>query len=141
MTPEQLAKIKARADAATEGPWVEFCGDISQQIPHEETGVLDVYPGSEDICTHEDGVLRVEDIDFIAHARTDIPALVAEVERLQEEVGRWIDEERVSLELDAIEARKEAEKLQSALDSVVPLNVKMNRELVRLRGLVNEEAR
>lgn len=35
-----------------------------------------------------DGHARIQDADFIAHARTDVPALVAEVRRLQEQLER-----------------------------------------------------
>jgi len=59
LTNEQLAEIKARCDKATPGPWIDEHGFIRQ-------------------------IEGKADLLFIANARTDIPALVAEVERLRE---------------------------------------------------------
>lgn len=57
MTPEELKEIKERADKATPGPWsMEHCD-------YALGGFLD-------------------DL-FIAHAREDIPKLVAEIDRLR----------------------------------------------------------
>ena len=57
MTEEEIEAIAARAAAATPGPW------------HKEPGP-DGYYWYDDLETQENG-------DFIAHARTDVPALVA----------------------------------------------------------------
>ena len=88
VTPEELAEIRARAEAATPGPWtvdegpaladplLEGEGDWYRQIEGWTN------TGWEWLC------LSPEDAAFIAHAREDIPALVAEVERLQAELAR-----------------------------------------------------
>src|SRR5690606_21978359 len=77
MTPEQLAAIRARAEAATPGPWHD-----------DQDGMVysTCQPGCAVVINDID--LAVEDAEFIAHAREDIPALVAEVERLQVELAR-----------------------------------------------------
>jgi hypothetical protein len=82
-----LQEIKEREARATPGFWVNMgehnpdsvffgeirCGGTQEQ----ETFILiAVMPESDD---------RTDDFNFIAHAREDIPALVAEVERLQAE--------------------------------------------------------
>jgi hypothetical protein len=68
LSPEGLAAIKARAGAATPGPFAILEGDKHLAIgPYE---VLD-----------EDGEGRL-DAAFIAHARGDVGRLVAEVETL-----------------------------------------------------------
>ena len=74
MKPEELEAIKQRCDAAnTRGPWeVSPCGDE----PHAEWDISSEY--SEVAAGCLDG-----DAEFIAHARTDVPALVAEVEKLK----------------------------------------------------------
>lgn len=70
-----LDEIKRRCEKATPGPWHDRAGNrIVCQYP--ETGELDSIPAT------------VADSHFIAHARTDIPALVAEVERLRKENER-----------------------------------------------------
>jgi hypothetical protein len=75
MTPEQLAAIKARADAATAGPWfVIKSRDVFSGV---------IAPGVETIGMDFE---KDANAKFTAHAREDIPALVAEVERLN---ARW----------------------------------------------------
>ena len=89
MTPERLAEIRARAEAATPGPW--------------EAEDYSTDPGDEGSCitAGEPGTMRqravayaidypwttpescAADATFIAHARTDVPELAAEVERLR----------------------------------------------------------
>jgi hypothetical protein len=75
MTTEELAAIEARANAATAGPWR---GTKDEGVQADATAVFET--GCE-CCTPS----RLSEADalFIAHARTDIPALVAEVRRLK----------------------------------------------------------
>lgn len=79
MTPEELRAIRERCEAASAGPWhgaVPACG-------HE-------HDPDEDACAIEDAsgavvascVGRDDDFRFVMHARTDVPALLDEVERL-----------------------------------------------------------
>lgn len=78
MTPERLAEIKARAEAATSGPWDDGCS-------HAVNG------------------------EFIAHARQDIPDLVAEVERLRAALSdiasgiRWGEDTAIKREINRIQ--------------------------------------
>ena len=72
----QLDAIKARAEAATEGPWRVR----TDYIP----GVIEV----EGPTASNDYVAELSadkaDLEFIAHSRADIPALVAAVEAVLE---------------------------------------------------------
>ena len=74
---DRLDEIRARAEAATPGPWGQ--GNINSG---DGISLLDVY-------SEHAGYVKVasvwdsEDRDFIAHAREDIPYLLAEVERLR----------------------------------------------------------
>lgn len=82
LTDEQLAEIKARAAAATPGPWwaesVDCCV-ISEALGDDDEGG----------CWVADfGCAFPDDGEFIAHAREDIPLLVSEVERLREVLAR-----------------------------------------------------
>lgn len=73
MTEDQLRAIETRVDAATPGPWI---------------GTTDPSHFDADCVDSSEWSMYVErrcDRDFIAHARADIPALVAEVRRLQRE--------------------------------------------------------
>ena len=71
MTAERLAEIEARANAATPGPWwPEHRGVMAEGVEIVDDCAVagwDAYP---------------ENQAFIAAARTDVPALVAEVRRL-----------------------------------------------------------
>jgi hypothetical protein len=73
MKKEELKAIKRRCEAATWGAWeVTPCGDE----PHV---LYDIYNSSMPITSD---CIQC-DAEFIAHARTDVPQLVAEVERLR----------------------------------------------------------
>ena len=94
MTAERRAAIKARADAATPGPWVvssEYASgvELGYKPDHERTWG---YGCSNDfVCDLNDGEYheyhnkaeQMANASFIAHARQDIPDLLAEVERLR----------------------------------------------------------
>lgn len=73
MDAKQLTEIKAREQAATPGPWEYEC--FGRYEDHDEC----ILKTETDECE----ISAKEDAEFIAHARTDIPALVAEVEQLQ----------------------------------------------------------
>jgi hypothetical protein len=74
-----LDAIRARVDAATDGPWFVddqgFCttpGDSFSRFITAPYHELDILP---------------EDAEFIAAARSDVPALLAEIERLRSVVA------------------------------------------------------
>ncbi|KAB2806975.1 hypothetical protein F9L07_28495 [Pimelobacter simplex] len=82
---DTLANIRARAEAATDGPWfVEPCGDFGAKtalIPdvlRERYGVNSLSCG-EDFATAE----------FIAHARTDVPRLLDLLDEARAEAEQW----------------------------------------------------
>lgn len=79
LTQEQLEVIRERAEKATKGYWgrVPIVGDDGFFIYGEG--------GAEAVAER---VYMQYDADFIFHAREDVPALLAEVSRLQEEVDR-----------------------------------------------------
>ena len=113
MTPEQLKAIRERVEKASPGPWVWADHDIfpedrkaqSEGRPYwtlTDSGyykTLCVGPIGRKMMSPEsilqaggydgDGVFRdKEDQEFIAHARQDIPALLAYVEELEKELYR-----------------------------------------------------
>lgn len=80
MDAKYLAEIKAREQAATKGPW-EY-GDVAGEIWSADGNT--VIGGTEG-----EGIsISKPDATFITAAREDIPALIAEVERLQNEVWK-----------------------------------------------------
>lgn len=77
MSEDELKAIEARADAATPGPWRWL---NPRMIYSENTEVLCAWAiHADDSDIDCDGADRA----FIVAARTDIPALVAEVRRLR----------------------------------------------------------
>lgn len=81
MTPERLAEIKARAEAATPGPWHVNGPYASMDTPT----ILDHNGGILGRTTHY--AWMRENAAFMAAARSDVPELVAEVERLQSRIA------------------------------------------------------
>jgi len=75
-----LEAIKARCEAATPGPWeIKDRGHFAYMSGPRHVGV--------------GGRWLPADAAFISHAREDVPALIAEVERLRAEVARRKDDD------------------------------------------------
>lgn len=106
--PEYLEEIKARYEAATEGPWTNRAegfredSEWGQIIHYGINGVAEISESmdSDPYHVHLETMSR-EDAEFIAYARTDVPALVAEVERLQE----LVEEKEAALRYEKYNAR------------------------------------
>lgn len=70
MKRDEIAEIRARAEAATEGPWREMSGNVyGPAKPPVSITRMNADPPCIVSFRTADGV-------FIAHARTDIPALI-----------------------------------------------------------------
>lgn len=107
MTDAELQAIEDRANAATDGPWDVWRGpqyvgggedlcigrgdEWLANMDHREPRCAQIsddghFDSNCNICTVDSEPISVEqkaNADFIAHARTDVPALVAEVRRLR----------------------------------------------------------
>jgi len=89
LTKQQLEEIKSRAEKATKGPWCfAVLGDCAQLSPVERPkrviGDLSIHDGrGNQYKNHISGEEGFSNSTFIAYARTDVPALLAEVERLK----------------------------------------------------------
>lgn len=102
MTEEELNQIEARASAATNGTWVVV---PDMDIDHHETGYARVWSEggtrtdgrwtSGDTATGVDVLadeyIWIEDATFIAHARQDVPSLIAAL-RESDAKGQLLDE-------------------------------------------------
>lgn len=100
LTPEMLEAIRKRAEAAQEGPWLSL-----PEINGEDFAIL---TGDRD-DTVAFGVYEAANAEFIAHAREDIPALLAEVERLR----KIIDSQEQSTQQQILE---ETQRIRRELD-------------------------
>lgn len=77
MTEQEIKQIEERANKATPGPW-EFV-DMAYEI----------WAGNETVVgsTEDEGLaISCDNAEFIAHSRTDIDRMLAEVKRLQKEL-------------------------------------------------------
>ena len=85
-----LDTIRERADAATPGPWkVTWDGenDPDGAWSAEWPWLIrqDIYPGKS-VANLAEVEASTEDAEFIAHARTDIPVLLAHIDALLAEI-------------------------------------------------------
>lgn len=85
MNAEQLNAIKERAAMATPGPW-------------RSAGLYGVRTQNDEALSIP---LRPSDATFIASSREDVPALVAEVERLREALEYYADDIRYVTQYDS----------------------------------------
>jgi hypothetical protein len=93
MTKQEIQKIKERYQATTIAPWVASI----EGRDHESDShfIMTGTPNGDNIWQSKRGEdleisgATIADLDFIAHARQDIPTLIAEIERLQELLKRY----------------------------------------------------
>jgi len=90
MSPQETAEldldaIEARATAATEGPWTTGADKAwSDALPPWALVISANYP----LIELQEGAQGVADAEFVAAARQDVPALVAEVRRLRAQLDK-----------------------------------------------------
>lgn len=143
MNKEQLETIKERVANATPGEWsTELCYDrlIGTYLLLTDKGEL--------VLSTYDNPTK-QDAKFIAHARQDIPALIAEVERLQrfEQKAIYVIEEnkRLQKQHDALEFHlkvsskalesegAKADKFQIALEKIYDdIGILTSQEIYRI---------
>lgn len=105
MTREQLNAIASRAEAAERGPWEVTNGgdnETSTFIDGPDGDVLIRNMRGHGYLSEEYVWVEEPNAQFIAHARDDIPALLAEVERLRTLTP--VDEDMVERAAHAIAA-------------------------------------
>ncbi len=97
MTLEELMAIEARATAATKGPWVIAEDDDGYATKMGNTRGIGSGTNYDDICRTDSGAYPpcIADAEFIVHAREDVPALLAEVRRLQALIDQWEYEHQI----------------------------------------------
>lgn len=81
MTEAEFAAIEARCAAATPGPWVAYPGEVRRDVG--ELPFLRWLPHDSPHGHAYDEARRQADAAFIAAARQDVPALLAEAGRLR----------------------------------------------------------
>ena len=80
LTDKEIAEIKERCDAASSGPWVSYIEGRDHTSGSDFIMIGEGESRGEDI--ELSGATKA-DQDFIAHARQDVPTLLAEIKRLK----------------------------------------------------------
>lgn len=75
MTPD-LKAIRERCDAATEGPWITRYNGLSVWLKKNRIKTICKHTSPSNISLEDFVGESRSNCDFIAHARTDIPALL-----------------------------------------------------------------
>lgn len=96
-TELDLQAIRERCEAATLGPWRAGRPDMATYVDGSPSKW--VYAGDKYIAISSGYQIEpweqvIDNAEFIAQARTDIPALLAEVERLQARIAQLEQERR-----------------------------------------------
>ena len=107
MPAERIREMRERCDKATPGPWA-VRDEGREGIGIDQAGINNI--GSDRFILNEGANGTRADLDFAAHAREDLPAAIAEIERLQGQLsmatGLYHAEQRA-----VIKARAEIERL------------------------------
>ena len=130
-TPLDLDAIEARANATTDGPWTAH--EFGSYSDHEPTSIVVMQGDGPDWWqSADDGdyIARLgwdrqewDDAEFIAHARTDVPALVAALRKAEARVARMsllTTAELVYVSSGELTAR--AEKAEARVAAVLALH-------------------
>lgn len=116
LQPEEIEAIEARCEAASPGPWnrecdavytAHECGDTCERTLHDH-------------FVFADPDVKPADADFIAHARTDIPRLLATIEeaRREQPVSDAVQAvEALSVMYDEYGGKVPADVLRAILDN------------------------
>ena len=101
-----IEEIRERAEKATPGPWAygEF------KTADRPDGALLIGPKFK--STKSGVMYRVEDANFITHAREDIPALLAEIDRLIKEKAQIYEKIEFELKPRIYELEERLEPLE-----------------------------
>lgn len=134
MNKEQLDAIKERVEKATPGEWIGDYGGVETTHKDFQKVSGGVYGEHNTICNTFDGEYiensnAIHDSRFIAHARQDVPALIAEVERLQqfEQKAIYVIEENKRLR-EALKFYADEQKYTLAYDSNLVGTVEISKD-------------
>jgi hypothetical protein len=140
-----LDRIERRANAATKGPWGFSCGD-RRYIADPSTDIVgEVAPlySGQTICVFAVASASQGDAEFIASARTDVPALIARVRELEAqrdherallECAPWAtySEGETLLRAQAAEAQQLAKQMMDERDKLRSECTALRREIAAL---------
>ncbi|WP_205879611.1 hypothetical protein [Mycobacterium paragordonae] len=142
MPDDIIARAEAALEGVTDGPWVaEYSGEQGNcVIPH------DAQSTREAVCTTH-LYYQVADAEFIAAARTLVPALAAELEAARAEAAQWKSlwqqntENAAEAMRERDEARAEVERLKSRPIANIELSDEEAANVIRNTAEALQEAR
>ncbi len=131
MTPEKLKEIEARCEAASEGPWdyqyeADGAYDLWSRKLHEVPSLL----GQIDTDEDDHHATNEANATFIAHARTDVPDLIARVKELEERIASA----KSGLVVQHENAFVDPEDVRATIAILDGCNVTVDEEVNRLRA-------
>jgi hypothetical protein len=88
VTRDELEAIKARAAAATEGPWEAYSSSCCPDMGGVSSSKYRVHAAELGNVGHP---ALLEDAEFMAAARTDVPRLIAALEEAWERIAELED--------------------------------------------------
>lgn len=103
LSPDSLKTIRARAEAATPGPWKAGCLTSHSMRKDPASGYyIDermhaVGPGHSYEDPGDANSATLNDASFIAHSRTDIPALLDHIAELERRL-KWFEKHQATIE-------------------------------------------
>lgn len=83
LTEDELMRIEGRCNAASPGPWISY---VEGRDHTSGSDFIKIGTPNGDVGAIELSGATIEDQDFIASAKQDIPRLIAEIRRLR---GPW----------------------------------------------------
>lgn len=107
MTEDELKAIRERAEAAMPGPWVGFTSTWKVMVGERTQKSI------ADVCEYG-GDYFGANTQFIAHARTDIPALLDEIDLLTRANDALGESRNILIDNETI-YKAEIERLRAAL--------------------------
>lgn len=84
LTDEELQEIEARTAAAVPAPWRVSSSGYSVKSDNEDVPIIAEAPNA--MCVQQQFQPWMNNAEFIAHARADVPRLLLEIEKLQYEI-------------------------------------------------------
>jgi len=123
LADDEIETMLARANAATPGPWEAKRGPLIVVCPpseRENAESLSVAAPGIKYGVVPQGIVHKSDAEFIAHARDDVPKLVAEVRRLQAELAKLREHnDHIKRVLEMIPKEVVTESIYQAMQAVL----------------------
>lgn len=127
LTPERKREIRERCKKATKGPWKSV--DRFKMFGGANVPRWEIADAEDKEPFWIARVLSENDAEFFKHARTDVPALLAEIDRLERHNANWHVFK---------EQRQRIAELESLNEKLVKLDSDQGHEALKARARIAE---